>query len=156
MLSFCNFLEFFIFFNNVLSLLFWCLTTCKSGLAFNESLSSHFGIWQSTSNQGLWQCLFLELPPKGLLTKLDSTVAPTHYYNRSANPFAPRCLIGSTTHRFRRFVIKANKYSLAFDLSYLNVGKNFFVTTLCCGLIKLQSMLNCKCNNLWSKSAPIM
>ncbi len=27
-------------------------------------------------------------PPQGLLPKVDSTVAPTHYYNKLANPYA--------------------------------------------------------------------
>ncbi len=51
------------FFNNFLSLLSWCLTACESGLAFSQSLNSRFAVRESVSNQGLWQCLFLQLPP---------------------------------------------------------------------------------------------
>jgi hypothetical protein len=32
-------------------------------LAFSQSLNSRFAVRESVSNQGLWQCLFLQLPP---------------------------------------------------------------------------------------------
>jgi hypothetical protein len=36
----------------------------------------------------------------------------------------------------------------------LNLGKLFFVTTVCCGSTKLQSMLNRRCNGLWWEFPP--
>jgi hypothetical protein len=42
----------------------------------------------------------LQLPPKGLLLKVDSVVTPSHYCNKSVNPFAPKCPIKSITHKF--------------------------------------------------------
>ncbi len=144
------------FFNKFLSLLSCYLATCESRLTFSQSLNSCFAIRQSASNQGLWQCPFLQLLPKGLLPKVDSVVTPTHCCNRLANPFAPRCPIKLATHRFLRLVVRASWYSSTFDLSYSNLGKNFFVTTVCCGSTKVQSMFNCRCNDLWSKFPPIM
>ncbi len=123
MLNSCNFPNFFFLFNKFLSLLSWCSAACELGLVFSQSLNSRFVIWQSASNQGLWQCLFLQLLPEGLLPKVDSAITPTHCYSRSANPFAPRCPIESTTHRFPRLIIKVSWYFSAFDLSYFNLGK---------------------------------
>jgi hypothetical protein len=106
------------------------------------------------SNQGLWKCLFLQFPPDGFLLKVDFATAPTHCCSRSANSFASRCPIESTTHRFPKFNVKASWYSSIFDLSYLNLSKFFFVTTVCYGSKKLQSMFNRRCNGLWSESPP--
>jgi hypothetical protein len=75
------------------------------------------------SNQGFWWCLSLQLPPIGLLPKVDFVATPMHCCSRLTNPSAPRCLIDSTIHRFPRFTIKASWYSLVFYLSYLNLGK---------------------------------
>jgi len=95
-------------FNKFLNLLFYCLAACESRLAFIQSFSSRFVVRQSTSNQGLWQCFFLQLPPKGLLPKVNFATAPTHCFSRSANSFAPRCPIESTAHRFPRLAVRAS------------------------------------------------
>jgi hypothetical protein len=158
MLSSYNFQIFFFLFNKFLSLLSWCLAACKLGLAFSHSFNSRFVVRQSTSNYGLWQCLSLQLPPKGLLPKVDFAITPMHCHSRLANPSGAKCLIESTTHRFPKLVVKASWYFLAFDLSHLNLGKNFFITTACCGSTKLQLMLNYRHNGngLWSEFPPIV
>ncbi len=127
----------FFLFNKLLSLFFWSLVVCKLGLAFSQSFSSRFAIWQWMSNQGLWRCLSLQLSSKSLLPKVDSVATPTHCCSRLVNRSAPKCPIDSTTHRFPRFVVRASWYSLTFDLSYLNLGKKHFVTTVRCGSTKL-------------------
>ncbi len=45
---------------------------------------------------------------KGLLPKTNFVVTPTHYWSRSANPFAPKCPIKSATHRFPRLDVRAS------------------------------------------------
>jgi len=79
------------FFNKFLSLLSWCLAVCESGLVFNQSLNS---------------CFSLQLPPEGLLPKVDIVTTPTHCCSRSANSSTPRCPIESTTHRCPKLAVR--------------------------------------------------
>jgi hypothetical protein len=76
---------------------------------------------------GFMAVFSLQLPLKGLLPKVDSTVAPMHYCSKLVNPSTPRCPIKSTTNKFPRLTVKASWYSSTFDLSYLNLSKNFLL-----------------------------
>jgi hypothetical protein len=51
---------------------------------------------------------FFIAPFESLLLKVDFVTTPKHDYSRLINPFAPRCPIESTTHRFLRLAVRAS------------------------------------------------
>ncbi len=75
---------------------------------------------------GFMAMSFAVAPSWKFIAKIDNVATPTHYYNSATNLSTPRCPIKSTTQKFPRLVVRASWYSLAFDLSYLNLGKILF------------------------------
>ncbi len=77
-------------------------SSMRIGVGFQPEPQLMFRCMVVGVKPGFMAMFFFAAPSEGLLPKVDSTTAPMHCCNMSANPFAPKCPIESTTHRFPR------------------------------------------------------